>query len=186
MLAKINWTFFLEGDDFDKNFEILAHSVKTELESKQGEETIVDADNLLFHGLNMHVNFTDEKDDTNEEEGKKVLKYDFWDRHFGKKTEVTWIEFRDKFQLDYNDKITEQYSEEQVKFFVNIMYKDVINLSKSVTKTLYVKFCDGNPNADPHRFYNRLQQFSVGYYAMREVFSMDSSFRLTAIRNLGE
>ena len=113
------------------------------------------------------------------------LRYDFWDRHFSDMDEVTWINFRKSFENDYKQKITENLNASQVQFLVNLIYKDIFNLKKSIKRQLYDQFCEGNPDADPHRFFNRLQQYAVGYYAMREVFNMNSSLRMTTIQNLG-
>ena len=43
-----------------------------------------------------------------------------------------------------------------------------------------------NTRADPHYFYERLENYATGNMAMREVFDMDSSVRLTAIQSLGD
>jgi hypothetical protein len=114
-----------------------------------------------------------------------MLSYDFWDRAFSDKTEVTWVDFKKKFEAEYKEKIVKTYTEEEWKLFVNLIYKDIFMLNKSLKKTSYNQFCEGNPDADPHRFYHRLAQYAKGYHAMREVFNMDSTLRLITVQKLG-
>jgi len=62
------------------------------------------------------------------------LRYDFWDRNFTDKQEVTWQNFRQKFENDYKEKIIAKYSEGKVKFFVNLIYKDIFCLNKTLKR----------------------------------------------------
>ena len=55
-----------------------------------------------------------------------------------------------------------------------------------VSKSLYDEFSGKNEKANPDHFYERLKAYAIGSLAMREVFNMESSVRLAAIRNLGE
>ena len=152
--------------------------------------------------MNININFNEDEDPNSEddeeeqpeqstnlprkpEKKKSVISYDFWDRHFAGKDEATWTDFKKKFEADYKEKVTRMYSQERLKTFLNLIYKDIFNLNKSITRAQYERFCGGNPDADPHRFYRRLEEYAVGYHAMREVFNMDSSLRLTTIQKLG-
>lgn len=168
---------------------------------------------LQFHGMNINVRFDHDNDQVSDQDSDvesssddntteerptnaatsrsvrsargRQLRYGFWDRNFKGKQEVTWVMFRQKFESDYKERIVEKYSEDKLKFFLNLMYKDVFTLNKIVKRSTFDNFCEGNPDADPHRFYNRIQQYAVGYYAMHAVFNMNSTMRLTTIQNLG-
>lgn len=148
--------------------------------------------------INVNDNWNADSEDESEEETSRPqsgraqksegtsLSYDFWDRVFAEKSEVTWVDFKKKFEVEYKDKIIKTYTEEEFKLFVNLIYKDIFMLNKSMKRTSYDQFCEGNPNADPHRFYHRLAQYAKGYHAMREVFNMDSTLRLITIQKLGQ
>lgn len=158
---------------------------------------------IQFHGMNINVhdrlNVDSDEDEDNEDESSEpgnksqnvrksdgsMLSYDFWDRAFGDKSEVTWVDFKKKFEVEYKEKIAKTYTEEEWKLFVNLIYKDIFMLNKSLKKATYNQFCEGNPDADPHRFYHRLAQYAKGYHAMREVFNMDSTLRLITVQKLG-
>lgn len=210
MLARINWTFFFKPEIFESSLEGLLGSM-TETFAKQQpniDPVVSESGDINFHGMNVNVNlnrntgqnvmddeyYEGDLDDEREANQAKSniarrptgLRYDFWDRNFDNRSEVPWTEFKKKFESDYRDKIIEEYSEDRYKFFVNLIYKDIFDLKKSVKRNQFDAFCEGNPDADMHRFYNRLQEYATGYYAMVEVFSMSSSLRLTTIQNLGK
>lgn len=166
---------------------------------------------IIFHGMNINVhdnliaNSDDEEENDDDQEKNDCvdtpsrnpsretqkpesckLSYDFWDRAFPENTEVTWVDFKKKFEMEYKDKTIKRYTEEEFKLFVNLIYKDIFMLNKSMKRATYDQFCEGNPDADPHRFYHRLGQYAKGYHAMREVFNMDSTLRLITIQKLGQ
>lgn len=205
MLAKINWTFFFKEELFVENMPALLAAMGKEIKEKTEDNTNMsgpqnDSNTILFHGMNINVhdNWNADSEDESEEETSSPqsgraqksegssLSYDFWDRVFADKSEVTWVDFKKKFEAEYKDKIIKTYTEEEFKLFVNLIYKDIFMLNKSMKRTAYDQFCEGNPDADPHRFYHRLAQYAKGYHAMREVFNMDSTLRLITIQKLGE
>ena len=98
--------------------------------------------------------------------------------------QVDWTDFKREFLIDYEEKLAEEFDAEKVKWFVNLLYKDVLDLNKIITKQMYHKFCGKNVNANAHHFYERLKEYGIGSLAMREVFDMESTVRLAAIQNL--
>ncbi|XP_033748675.1 uncharacterized protein LOC117333479 isoform X2 [Pecten maximus] len=215
MLAKINWTFFFKDGMWDMNMPALLASMRESFDhEEQPQDTLAEETGTLqFHGMNININFDSNNGNESDQESSsdsssdeeveytrpttaattrsvrsargRQLRYDFWDRNFRGKAEVPWTTFRQKFENDYKEKIIMKYSEDKLKFFLNLMYKDIFTLNKTVKRSIYDSFCEGNPDADPHRFYNRIQQYVVGYYAMHAVFNMTSTMRLTTIQNLG-
>ena len=96
------------------------------------------------------------------------------------------MEFREKFIADYEQRIIDDYGEEPARLFVHLIYKDIFDLNKVINKCAYNTFMGQNTKANPHYFYERLENYAIGNMAMREVLDMDSSVRLTAIQNLGK
>ncbi|KAL5017556.1 hypothetical protein ScPMuIL_007145 [Solemya velum] len=193
MLAKINWTFIFKEDHFHSNVPPLITAMKTHIDKPAGEseaETGGQSDVVLFHGMNIHVTFDrqsrnelQENEDSEEQPSNEMEEQetgDFWERNFGKSTEVSWDDFKRQFIVDYGERITRQYSLDKQNFFINLMYRDVFGLSKRVVRSVYKQFCDNKG------FLERLQEYAIGYYAMREVFSMDSTLRLSTIQSLGK
>lgn len=179
MLAKINWTFLVKPEDFEKNFPGLLSGIRIGIESSGDKTFPVDEDNP-FQFLNSLSHVTVEDTDQNLQ--------DFWPRNFGDKTEVSWVDFKNAFVKDYGEEIQQSYTEENLnqRFFVNVIYKDIFDLRKEIKRDIYDQFCDGNQQGDPHCFYSRLQEYARGLYAMKEVFDMDSTLRLTVVQNLGQ
>jgi hypothetical protein len=89
------------------------------------------------------------------------------------------------FLKEYDQKIVEFLGEERMPWMVNILYKDVLNLIKSIKKSVYSAFCGPNTFSDTHHFFERLKEYCQGSFAIREVFHMESTVRLHAIQNLG-
>ncbi len=215
MLAKINWTFFTKKEQYDERLQALVEAIRRELRQaerlrQESLEAGDEADEAADKVLNVHmmdgnsVQRSEEMGEGGEETGgagEEVqtedtpessvippgsLSCDFWDRHFGEKTEATWIEFREKFLADYGQRITQHFGSDKEKWAIHLIYNDIFELRKTIGKSTYEKFCGKNTKGDPHLFFNRLKDYAIGSFAMREVFNMDSTVRLTAIRNLGE
>ncbi|XP_048237136.1 uncharacterized protein LOC124124528 isoform X2 [Haliotis rufescens] len=201
MLAKINWVFVFKDTLYRENVPKLIDCINNILLHHE-REAATTQDLVTTHGMKININFTHGLDFATEDLGEEDvtdnpanqqaslarsgLSYDFWDRHFEGRTEVPWKDFKDAFVLDYGDKIVEQYSEDKKKLFVNLMYKDIFDLKKTVSKFVYNQACSNNMNADPHCFYNRIEEYAIAYLSLREVIGMDSTLRITTIQSLGK
>ncbi|XP_071094220.1 uncharacterized protein [Haliotis cracherodii] len=201
MLAKINWVFVFKDTLYRENVPKLIDCIHNILLHHE-REAATTQDLVTTHGMKININFTHgldfateylgEEDVTTNPSNQQAslarsgLSYDFWDRHFEGRTEVPWKDFKDAFVLDYGDKIVEQYSEDKKKLFVNLMYKDIFDLKKTVSKFVYNQACSNNMNADPHCFYNRIEEYAIAYLSLREVIGMDSTLRITTIQSLGK
>ncbi|XP_041348457.1 uncharacterized protein LOC121368014 [Gigantopelta aegis] len=199
MLAKINWTFVFKEGHFEENMPALINCIKQEMERREASDQEFIPGAFHTHGMNFQMNFTHclnlESDDCCADESvneltkdlsAKGLSYDFWDRHFKGKSEVSFTDFRDAFLKDYGKKLVKAYSEDKKKLFVNLMYKDIFNLNKVVTRAGYDKVISNNRLADPHCFYHHLEEYAIAYLSLREVIDMDSTLRITTIQSLGK
>lgn len=104
--------------------------------------------------------------------------------------QVPWTQFRDKFLFDYGPKMADQFADsldDHKNFIVNLMFKDVFDLKKTVTKSACDEFCAQPKNAKPygHAFYSRMQEYVIAYMSLRNVLDMDSSLRIPTIQSLG-
>ncbi|CAH1801193.1 unnamed protein product [Owenia fusiformis] len=192
MLAKINWSFFVKKETFEENFTTLFNGIQHEIAKfnekvaskpdttdETGDIEIKDGEFRLSELLTTG-NVEEMKDLKKDNEQK----CDFWDRHFQDKTEAPWSEFREHFIEDYAERMQLFFTDEQTKWVINLIYKDIFELRKCLDRKLYDKFCGKNVEKDSDLFYNRLKDYAVGSFAMREVFNMESSVRMTAIKNL--
>ena len=205
MLAKINWIFFTKKEKYDERLPALQEAIRHELreaEKNRDCEPTAEGEDDQGEVLNFHmmdgnsVLLSDEMGEGGEDEPEELtrsvvipaggLNRDFWDRHFGTRTEATWIEFKEKFLADYSERITKHFGKDKEKWAIHLIYSDIFELHKTVDKSTYTKFCGRNTKGDPHLFFNRLKDYAIGSFAMREVFDMDSTVRLTAIQNLGK
>ncbi|XP_005103448.1 uncharacterized protein LOC101857264 [Aplysia californica] len=199
MLAKINWCFVFSMDEFEEKTDAIIKCMRRDLEnmtSERGEdEHLQNAGFFSTHGVTVAFSHGLELGGDGSGFDGVIPGVDlstisgdthFWDRHFKGETEVSWTDFRDRFLQDYGGKIKEEFSEypeERTKFFVNLMYKDIFELSKRVRRSVYDHFC---LEFEPHSFFNRLQQYVLAYMSLREVISMDSSLRIPTIQSLGQ
>lgn len=181
MLAKINWTFFVKEGDVESKIGQLIADMKRKLDfvNAQGLENI-DGESEGWLSVNRQWSTG----------GLLQANLDtsnpgFWDRHFNNNTEVTWNDFREQFVNDYKDKVSEQFGDRE-KWVVTLIYQDIFELRKSIRKETYDKFCGCVSDKETEdMFYGRLTDYAIGKFAMREVFGMDSTVRLTAVMSLG-
>lgn len=201
MLAKIQYTFFLK--DWGKMFGNFLPAIHREITAFTDRHNLkTDNDNLRpmntqyrkFAGKRNEYDDGEGKQLAEEEENEKADDQedqtdgkDFWDRHFSGQREVSWIDFRSNFISDYSERISDEMGEDKNKWLVNLMYKDLFNLNKSLNIQAYLSFIGSESSRhEGDLFYERIREYAIGSFAMREVFNMESSVRLTAVRNLGE
>ncbi|XP_070573269.1 uncharacterized protein [Ptychodera flava] len=183
-LAKLNWIFFEKQSDRQENFPQLLAAMKQEIEDLDAHQNesasdLAETDN---EPPKFRMNYQRQKSRRNllvDLRGSR----DFWERTFGNTTEVAWIEFREKFIAEYEDRLATEFPEDKTRWLMNLIYKDVLELSKTIQKKTYDSFC-GDKQGDPDSFYERLKDYAVGSFAIREVFDMESTVRLDAIQNL--
>ncbi|GFN83834.1 hypothetical protein PoB_001034000 [Plakobranchus ocellatus] len=188
MLAKINWCFVFNMDEFDSKLDAVINCMKRDLSNmspSSGGENLTEA--AFSHGLVLtHGPNIDEMEGSSSGIGLTETNAQFWDRHFQDKQEVPWTEFRDKFRQDYGKKIDEELpdvKEDKLKFIINLIYKDIFDMEKTITRKVYDDFC---VSKDPHAFFSRTQEYVVAYLSLREVLAMDSSLRIPVIQSLGQ
>ncbi|KAK3753119.1 hypothetical protein RRG08_024397 [Elysia crispata] len=191
MLAKINWCFVFNMEEFDSKLDALIGCMKNDLQNIRpgsGSNSLSEA--AFSHGLTFPHGHNPDPDP--EETGSDSslsnanASTQFWDQHFQDKQQVSWAEFRGKFIDDYGKKIDEELpkmKEDKLKFIVNLIWKDVFNMEKKIAKKTYDDFCASDK---PHAFFNRIQEYFVAYLSLREVLGMDSSLRISIIQSLGQ
>ncbi|XP_041455766.1 uncharacterized protein LOC121408375 [Lytechinus variegatus] len=187
ILAKLNWVFFIPSEDSSEyptnSLPVLISSMKREIEavSQRDKPQAGDIEGNLEGGGSsqraFYKRWNSVKDD--------VEQIDFWEENFGSAKEVTWIKFREAFLDVYEEQINDQITSSNTQWIINILYGDVLELKKTVTKKMYDDFC-GDASWGPDRFFLRLMDYAKGTIAMRGVFNMKSTVRLDAVQNLGQ
>ncbi|RUS85269.1 hypothetical protein EGW08_006970 [Elysia chlorotica] len=189
MLAKINWCFVFNMEEFESKLDSLTECMKRDLQNaRPGSSSNSLSEAAFSHGLSLpHVPDPDAEETGSEAtESNTGSSSEFWDRHFQGQPQVSWAEFRDQFLHDYGQKIDKELpdvKEDKLKFIVNLMCKDVFDMKKTITKKMYDDFCASDK---PHAFFNRIREYFVAYLSLREVLSMDSSLRISTIQSLGQ
>ncbi|XP_072163755.1 uncharacterized protein [Diadema setosum] len=192
ILAKLNWMFFIPAEDAGDypldSMPTLTSSIQREIErvletrQQQAEEDIEsnmeDQQRKGFSRRRAFYKRWNSRQDA-------VETVDFWEDNFGLATEVTWIQFREAFMKVYQEQIKAQMPDDKIQWIVNILYGDVLELRKVVTRKMYDDFC-GDASWGPDRFFLRLMDYAKGSIAMRGVFNMKSTVRLDAVQNLGQ
>ena len=189
MLAKINWIFFVKPEEFDKKIQDLLEVIQPCIAAPGQSSNDDQEEDESQYTNRLNTNQVEDQSQLHEEMRDQAPSdegQDFWDRHFKKSKEVTWIEFKDKFSHDYGERIKNQFGEEKEKWFIQLMYKDIFNLCKIISRDMYDRFSGTSERRSMDHFYNHLKDFAMAKFAMLEVFGMDSSVRLTAIQNLGK
>ncbi|XP_074643068.1 uncharacterized protein LOC141900191 [Tubulanus polymorphus] len=178
MLAKINWTFLITDEDWTKNVPAMIEKIKENIQSLDDEEISEDSE---FDELNFTMNKT-RKLPEGDNIPDRQNEMDFWDRHFSGSETASYFDFRENFLKDYGSQIKETFGHERPNWLLVLIYKDIFEQVKNVTKKKYVHFCGTSSN--PHIFYKRVEEYAVCMHAMKEVFDMNSSVRLTAVQNM--
>ncbi|CAL1542616.1 unnamed protein product [Lymnaea stagnalis] len=191
MLAKINWCFVLNMDEFDIKVESLIKCIKKDIKNKRQHDSNSGQNNshltlALNHGQDLGGDDSEFEGVPGHNHFKELTtQVLFWNHHFNEKIEVTWEEFKEKFTHDYGEKIEAEFpdvNEKKIDFVMNMVHKEVFNLSPVVTKDIYSNFCI---ERHPHAFFLRVQEYTVASLSLRQVLSMDSSLRISTIQNLG-
>lgn len=200
MLAKINWCFVFNMEEFDSKIDTLIKCIRKDLDNMAAEsKTDVSTGFYRTHGLTyQHVPTEMGQDGFDEPQQGGLdlssVKGDahFWDRHFKGKTEVPWKDFKNCFLKDYGSRIEEQLAEEEInaetatdkkELVVHLMRKDIFKQCYLASRFRYDKFSQG---FEPHSFFIRVEAYLLAYISLKNVFSMDSEFRVPTIQSLGQ
>ncbi|CAI9744179.1 XP_029653084.1uncharacterized protein LOC115226206 [Octopus vulgaris] len=200
MLSKLNWCFFGKSDNFDKKFKILIGSIKADMykiapmrcftksssnsPNSSKFATLFRQNSVIKESTVMKTYKDDTDSDDSDCHSDLEVDSNFWDRHFPSETSISWDIFKQCFLVDYEEQISSKYSYSKLAFFINMIFRDIFHCEQKLDREVFNQFCQ-NENGDSESFYNKLQQYAVGYHAMKQVFNMDSQHRLTAIENLG-
>lgn len=110
----------------------------------------------------------------------------YWSQSFGKETTISWEKFRSKILSDFKDDFEETFGEKDTEWLLSILHREMMvdSSENMLKKDKYLEFCSVDDVIHP--LWLRVQEQARESYAMREVFSMDSSVRVQAIENLGK
>lgn len=110
----------------------------------------------------------------------------YWSQSFGKETTISWEKFRSKILSDFKDDFEETFGEKDTEWLLSILHREMMvdSSENMLKKDKYLEFCSVHDVIHP--LWLRVQEQARESYAMREVFSMDSSVRVQAIENLGK
>ncbi|XP_033102214.1 uncharacterized protein LOC117105240 [Anneissia japonica] len=180
ILAKLNWMFFISEVDRKENYPVLISSIQRAIakghekpDISEGIDDISDERFVYIIGNEENV------------EREVVDKPDFWERRFESRSQLAWVDFRDAFADEYKEQLKENFPEHRQKWLMNLIYGDIFELRKMITRKMYTSFCCCIAT-DPDNFYHRIVDYALGVLAMRSVFDMESTVRLDAVQNLGQ
>ncbi|XP_022338280.2 uncharacterized protein LOC111133865 isoform X1 [Crassostrea virginica] len=110
----------------------------------------------------------------------------YWNHSFGKETSVSWETFKNRILKDFEADFEETFGEKDTEWLLSILHREMMveTTEQMLTKEKYLAFCSIGDVVYP--LWLRIQEQARESYAMREVFSMDSSVRVQAIENLGK
>lgn len=196
ILAKINWCFVLTPEDYTKNISCLTQCIKLQLSQLPENPALT---SVTTHGITFNLTHALDLGESAGYEGSTrpdtgplsvpLEEYTtFWERHFNGRSSVNWDEFETKFFEDYDNMMKEDFGdkfEERKKLLSHLLYKDVFCSSPIVEHSVYEAFASLRKGC-AHRFYRCLQDYVLAHISLREVLSMESSLRITAIQSLGK
>ncbi|KAK7483424.1 hypothetical protein BaRGS_00025364 [Batillaria attramentaria] len=114
-----------------------------------------------------------------------VMPEHFWSDRFGVSDYVDWDRFSAGFLEEFRDPIQQTFSEEDKQQLMVILKREMeVEADNRLYKYQFIAFCSQQGEATP--VWQRVQEQARESFAMREVFSMDSSVRVEAIENLGK
>ena len=189
MLARIQWVFLTKEEHYAERMAPLVAGIGTVL-GRPPPDNEANVSPEFASGTFSHFPTDYQPASSPDEEQPKTeetqFQANFWQRHFENETVVSWTKFRDAFKADYGNEVVKNFGDDKGKFFENLLYRDLFDLKKSITMNEYEQFVGSSVPGKNNNFYNRMCAFAQGSEAMKAVFDMDSTVRLTAIQNLGE
>lgn len=114
-----------------------------------------------------------------------VMPEQFWSDHFGTFDFVDWGSFSSAFLEKFRDPVQQTFSAEETRQLTEILRREMeVDDDNRLYKHQFMTFFRHQGVATP--VWQRVQDQARESFAMREVFSMDSSVRVEAIENLGK
>jgi len=215
LLAKLNWSFFVTEEDWDRHLPEMTDSISD----------LVDAMDVTETSFTDESEFDVKYNSMTETKQRLVISLrrthsvpqadlltgtfegvDFWDAHFSGEESVSREIFVDNFLLDFDVQLMELAAEvqhpsheledterhEALQEWIEQLLCDLFGEGEMVDRATYDNVCYtklSRPNNQAEStsdiFYNRVKDFVIGKRAMLKVFNMESSVRLLAIQNLG-
>ena len=108
----------------------------------------------------------------------------FWVVHFGSANTISWIMFQTKFLGDYKDRMQSLFGHDQIEWVLERLHSDVFKKSEIIHIDDFLLF-QGIPDRR-HQFWRRVKDYVLENHLLRQVFSMNSTVRLSAVQNLGK
>ncbi|XP_062503988.1 uncharacterized protein LOC134180801 isoform X2 [Corticium candelabrum] len=108
----------------------------------------------------------------------------FWVVHFGSANTISWIMFQTKFLGDYKDRMQSLFGHDQIEWVLERLHSDVFKKSEIIHIDDFLLF-QGIPDRR-HQFWRRVKDYVLENHLLRQVFSMNSTVRLSAVQNLAK
>lgn len=182
MLAKINWIFLIEKESYPSTMSELVNQINAQI-CNENDNQITQVTPDKFDAF-QYLNNKEMKGNENAPD-EHELSSDFWQMNFPTKDEVLWDDFRAAFLKEYKDSICDKFGPDRVDWFCRLLFYDIFEQANLVNKSVYKKFIGDKDFVNKDIFYQRLRDYGIGMLAMKEVFDMKSSVRITAVQGLG-
>ncbi|XP_023933470.1 uncharacterized protein LOC106162415 isoform X2 [Lingula anatina] len=207
-LARFEWNLFTEEDAFESNFDKLANKMDAEISKMNIESHVPPADEASSSkqaepsekgdgnpesrqilkrqdSVRMNQRFDKNMMGRLDSFGITVKEEDFWSQHYPDQNQVEWIEFSGKFKQEYKSNIDKLFSEEdQTRMEMMMKHEMAVEEDGILHVEKYKEFC--TIDKELFSLWQRVQDYALEHFAMREVFNMDSHVRVEAIENLGK
>ncbi|XP_067932670.1 uncharacterized protein [Watersipora subatra] len=197
-LAKINWIFFVKDDEYEQKFERFLEEVTQALgeyddtqchSAVDEQEFFTDLDKYQYNfNRQCSVKRSESKDFNRFSTPFRPSILDFWERHWGAHVDVNWHTFARTFYVDYNETLEASFGKDGADMLMKLMKTDIFDQKSQISRSTYDAFCgkqESESDGVADHFFRCLCDYTVGYFAIREVFNMESSVRLQAIQNIG-
>ncbi|VDI42192.1 Hypothetical predicted protein [Mytilus galloprovincialis] len=179
--ASIEWSMFVDSDNFTGDFQKLLSKLKLELKD-QGEEK--NSKKRLKKQQNSFSNsLKQEKPDKHLVENP----YKYWSDLYKDAEMIPWQRFITDFTRIFQSKMDALFTGEDKEWLMANLYSEMEDEDEEdemLLKENFINFCKVDEEIQP--LWLRVEDHTRELYAMREVFDMDSSVRLEAIQNLGK
>ncbi|KAK3083627.1 hypothetical protein FSP39_000492, partial [Pinctada imbricata] len=109
----------------------------------------------------------------------------YWKKKFGNSDTIKWARFREQILTDFKEDFAQTFGEQDTEWLLAILHREMeVQNDEILLKDKFLDFCTIEDIVRP--LWVRIQDQARESYAMREVFSVESTMRAKAIENLGK
>ncbi|KAL5017041.1 hypothetical protein ScPMuIL_006630 [Solemya velum] len=189
--SRFNWSDFVNPDNFDSNFQSLVLKLKSELALQKAVKANAEKGGAQEKpsplkrrstraSLKTQMSLSGKTEEERAFQDPKI----YWEEHYEDKSEILWSQFLKDLESDFSEHMKAYTKEEQKWLKTNLKREMEVEEEELLHMNRFIDFCTFDGETVP--FWQRTEDYMREMFAMKIVFSMNSTVRVDAIENLGK